>query len=111
MSDRTRKRLREAVERHRETLAEAKSIMTASAYGRERLNHFVGGDARHCLSCCGNGAPTGVPVSRSDRADCGFGRPGHAGAPGTDPQASPTRLNLDDDDPIGRELSAARARE
>ena len=28
MSDRARKRLREAVERHRETLAEAKSIMT-----------------------------------------------------------------------------------
>jgi hypothetical protein len=28
MSDRTRDRLREAVERHRETLAEAKSIMT-----------------------------------------------------------------------------------
>ena len=63
----------------------------AAADRRERPGHFVGRHARHRLARRGNGAPTGVSVSRPDRADRVLGRPRHAGDPGTDAQASPAR--------------------
>ena len=63
----------------------------AAADRRQRLDHFVGRHAGHCLSRCGNGAPVGVSVSRPDRADRVLCRPRHAGDPGTDAQASLAR--------------------
>jgi hypothetical protein len=64
------------------------SSADAPANHRQRLDHFLGGHARHRHSCCGDGAATGVSVSRSDRAHSILGRAGYARDPGTDAQAA-----------------------